>query len=121
VRAVLPPTVNLKAINSEIIRSFGPRSLRPIELLGPLPGEFVVSRKSSPIAAEVNSSPLADVPLIPVPEVARREGITKGIVLKAAAALGIEPRRTASNRDHLTFNQAVRIIEHLHRAAQQPS
>ena len=112
------PTVNLKAINSEIIRSFGPRSLRPIELLGPLPGEFVVSRKTS---TSTDVSALADVPLIPVPEVARREGITKGIVLKAAAALGIEPRRTASNRDHLTFNQAVRIVEHLHRAAQQPS
>lgn len=58
------------------------------------------------------------MPLIPVPEVARREGITKGIVLKACARLGIQPRRTASNRDHLTFNEVVRIIEHLHRAAQ---
>lgn len=77
-----------------------------------------MSRKSFPAAAEVTSSPLADVPLIPVPEVARREGITKGIVLKACATLGIEPRRTASNRDHLAFNQTVRVIQHLHRAAQ---
>lgn len=77
-----------------------------------------MSRKISPLVAEVNSSPLADVPLIPVPEVARREGTTKGIILNVCKALRIEPSRTASNRDHLTFNQAVRVVEHLHRAAQ---
>lgn len=54
-----------------------------------------MSRKSSPVAAEVSS--LADAPLIPVPEVARREGITKGIVLKvlrsAVARAARRPRR----------------------------
>lgn len=75
-----------------------------------------VSKKSPVVAAEAKSS-LADLPLIPVPEVARRHGVTKGVVLKACAACGIEPRRTASGRDHLTFNEAVRIIGHLHQAA----
>lgn len=77
-----------------------------------------MSRKSpSPVVAP-DVSPLADAPLIALPELARREGVTKGVLLNTCRVLRIEPHRTPSNRDHLTFNQVVRLIEHLHRAAQ---
>ena len=78
---------------------------------------LVVPRKSS-TTTDVPVVDVADAPLIPLPEVARKEGTTKGIVIKACQTLGIAPRRTASGRDHLSFNQTLQVIEHLRRAAQ---
>jgi hypothetical protein len=75
-----------------------------------------VSRKNAPAAVPTAQSDIADTALISPAEIARREGITKGIVLTACARLGITPRRTATGREHVSFNETRQIVEHIRRA-----
>jgi len=76
-----------------------------------------VSRRSTPVESAVTPAGFADTPLIPLPTLARAEAATKGVVAAACRALGITPKRTATGRDHLSINQAIRIVDHIRRQA----